>query len=713
MSAAVALPLADPRATDPGVAGGKAASLARLLRAGLPVHDGVVVPTAVQRDGALPQAVAEIAGMFGPTPLAVRSSAVAEDTPDASFAGLYMSVLDVRGAAQIADAITRCWASTRDAAFYSGGGTEMAVLVQPLLAPRAAGAAFGDVHGAVSLSAVPGRAAGLMAGEVASDEWRIWDIAEPLRLVHHAVDAADVKAVAALTRRVAAELGGPVEIEWALCEGAPVLLQARPLTSQPCDATWTPPGRGEWRRDIRLGEWLPDPVTPLFATWFLPAVDRRFRATQNRRSGVLLPRPAYALVNGWYYHSPLGDRRSSVLLRGMFARPRFALGMMLGRRQPRLAHRLVVRAEIATYQDVLTRYRTATDRLEAALASADDHVLLALVDELVDIVGEYTWSLTILGGAAWRTEYALARLYGRFVRPAIGGSYIGLLAQPRTDTSVAGHAVSSLDWVHPTLGELALPTQTSIASSNEAPNLDAAYRQALAGHPCRSRRFAATLALARASATCRAACGADLTLAWPALRGALRRLGTSLRTLGCIPDAEDVFFLERDEVAHRLRTADGSPLDDLLARRRATWTEQRRLRPPSALGVPACLLPLLVSSSVPPATRRPSAGVLRGIGVSPGRVTGRARVLHQVDPTTELADGDILVVRAFVPALAPLLTRAAGVAADVGSVAAHTSVLAREYGVPGVVGLGTATHDVCDGQLVTVDGTAGTLTVRI
>lgn len=740
---AVTLPLRDPRATDPRVAGSKAAALARLLQAGLPVLDGLIVPTSVHRDElvradatrggpatdpALRRASAEIVDVFGAGALAVRSSAVAEDTPEASYAGLYTSVLDVRGAEHIAEAVTRCWSSARNTAFYSGEAagddTGMAVLVQPLLEPQAAGAAFVSPHpdGAVSLSAVPGRAAGLMAGEVAGDEWRIRDVAEPIRLVHHAIDAPQARAVAALTRRVAAEFGRAVEIEWALCDGRLLLLQARAQTGlPPAEVVWRPPSRGEWRRDIRLGEWLPEPVTPLFATWLLPAVDRRCRAIQAKRSGVVLPRPAYAVVNGWYYHSPLGDRRSSVLLRGLLSRPRFAVGMMLGRRRPGIAHRLVVEPEIVAYREVLARYRAAVTRLECALPTANDRSLLAHVDELVDIVGAYTWSLTMLGGAAWRTEHALSRLHDRFVRPAVDESYLGLLLAPRPDAGVSGHAVASLDWFHPTLGELAgatptgtppdKPSEPAGTSPDGVASLESACRAALAAHPRRRRRFATTLALARASAARRGSCAASFTLAWPVLRRALRRLGESLRDLGCIDDPQDVFFLERDEVRQRVRSRDGIPLRDRVRERRVIWSEQRRHRPPTAVGVRACLLPLLVPSS-PPAAQRTATGVLAGIGVSPGRATGPARVLHRVDPNTEFDDGDILVVRAFVPALAPLVTRAAGVVADVGSIAAHTSVLAREYGVPGVVGLGTATDVVRDGQIVTVDGTEGTLSVH-
>lgn len=245
------------------------------------------------------------------------------------------------------------------------------------------------------------------------------------------------------------------------------------------------------------------------------------------------------------------------------------------------------------------------------------------------------------------------------------------------------------------------------AAGDRAAGLEAACRAALSGRPRRLRRFAAVLALARASAARRRACAAELTLAWPVLRRAILRIGEGLRERGCVADADDVFFLERDEVVRGL-ARDGARPDGRVRARRAVWDEQRRRTAPVALGVRAVLLPLLVPSSRPRPRRR-ERGVLVGIAVSPGRATGRARVVSRIGPDVAFDDGDVLVTRALVPALAPLLTRAAAVVADVGSVAAHMSVLAREYRVPGVVGLGTATASVRDGQLVTVDGAEGTV----
>ena len=67
--------------------------------------------------------------------------------------------------------------------------------------------------------------------------------------------------------------------------------------------TWTPPGPGLWACNFRLGEWLPDPVTPLFGDWLLPAFDAGFRAAMQDTAGATVGFP-YGLVNGWYYATP-------------------------------------------------------------------------------------------------------------------------------------------------------------------------------------------------------------------------------------------------------------------------------------------------------------------------------------------------------------------------------------------------------------------------
>jgi pyruvate,water dikinase len=93
------------------------------------------------------------------------------------------------------------------------------------------------------------------------------------------------------------------------------------------------------------------------------------------------------------------------------------------------------------------------------------------------------------------------------------------------------------------------------------------------------------------------------------------------------------------------------------------------------------------------------------------RATGRVRIVHGPNDFSVFTDGEVLVARATAPAWTPLFARAAAVVTDGGTLAAHASLVAREYGIPAVVGTGDATQRLHDGQLVTVDGATGTVTI--
>ncbi len=109
----------------------------------------------------------------------------------------------------------------------------------------------------------------------------------------------------------------------------------------------------------------------------------------------------------------------------------------------------------------------------------------------------------------------------------------------------------------------------------------------------------------------------------------------------------------------------------------------------------------------PELNRQPDERTLVGLGVSPGRVTAVARVVHSLDEAQRLNPGEILVARTTTPAWTPLFARAAGLVTDLGGPLAHGSIVAREYGIPAVMGTGSATQRIQDGAIITVDGTAG------
>lgn len=104
----------------------------------------------------------------------------------------------------------------------------------------------------------------------------------------------------------------------------------------------------------------------------------------------------------------------------------------------------------------------------------------------------------------------------------------------------------------------------------------------------------------------------------------------------------------------------------------------------------------------------PATSVI-GHPASAGRATGAVRIVEGPADLASFANGEVLVAKATAPAWTPLFARAVAVVTDGGTLAAHASLVAREYGIPAVVGTGDATSRLHTGQRVTVDGNAGTV----
>jgi phosphohistidine swiveling domain-containing protein len=149
----------------------------------------------------------------------------------------------------------------------------------------------------------------------------------------------------------------------------------------------------------------------------------------------------------------------------------------------------------------------------------------------------------------------------------------------------------------------------------------------------------------------------------------------------------------------------GSPSDPARAPSSLGWT-------PLTLGHPAPLIGDVIDRTVQQARHGAAAtdGAMIGHPASAGRATGPVRIVHGPQDFAAFSDGDVLVAKTTAPAWTPLFARAAAVVTDSGSLAAHASLVAREYGIPAVVATGDATHRLLTGQIITVDGTAGTVT---
>jgi len=411
------MPLDEVGSADIPRVGRKAATLGALKRAGFPVPDGVVVTTealartlaaaaldaaagpdqvaAVPLPGEVAAAVAAAAQRMGGGPLAVRSSAVDEDLPGASYAGQYESVLGVP-AGDLAPAVRRCWASafTHHVAAYRrsrgvGRDVGMAVLVQPMVAAEAAGVAFsadpvtGDRDTAV-VNAVRGLGDRLVAGSASPDEWVVRGAAATCRAAPEgAIDAEVAADVAALARRVEARLGAPQDIEWALAGGELVLLQARPITALPVQAPEPVPvplevPPGFWEREASHA---PKPWTPMTLAALGHARNRAVRRA-FAEFGLLAETLEFAQIGGWEYTRlvPLGGKDRPA--------PPARLMPLLIRLVPRLRRRIAdavaaVRSDTAG-RSVERWYQQWQPDLAARIALLRDTDLGALDDEELD-----------------------------------------------------------------------------------------------------------------------------------------------------------------------------------------------------------------------------------------------------------------------------------------------------------------------------------------
>ena len=330
---------------DKNRVGVKAANEAHMLQAGFPVPYGVVLTTDAFehflttnniRPDSTPEAVTaatippDVAealhsalASLSDKPLAVRSSAMAEDLPDASFAGQYETVLNVRGADALEAAVRRCWASVfnKHVVAYReqhGLGTgSMAVLIQQMVPADVAGVAFttnpvtGDREEVV-INAVRGLGERLVSGEASPDEWAVKGADATC---HHSTEGAlqanQVRKIAEMARRVEAHSGAPQDIEWALADGKLYVLQARPITTLPGEQTKmipipieVPPGF--WQHDASRFPTPPSLMFHVAAEVVVPPGTK----LMAEEFGLLIDGLEFRVIGGWPYQrmKPLGGK---------------------------------------------------------------------------------------------------------------------------------------------------------------------------------------------------------------------------------------------------------------------------------------------------------------------------------------------------------------------------------------------------------------------
>jgi len=860
------LPLTATGATLEAV-GGKGMSLARLSRAGLPVPDGFHVTTEAYRrfvevndlqkeiivalemvdvgkPATLEAASQAISGAFarakippeiadailqayaslpGPNPaVAVRSSATAEDLPEASFAGQQETYLNISGQEPVLKAVRKCWASlwTARAIAYrlrqkiGPENVALAVVVQLLVPAEAAGVMFtaNPLNGRreeTIINAAWGLGEAVVSGTVTPDTIVIdKTTGHPLRRETAAKQVMTVRTetgtreqsvpdsrkntpvlddtqVAELTRygaRIETLYETPMDIEWALAGGKFAILQARPITALP-DAQVNPPT--EWKLPAPKGKYmrasiieqLPEPLTPLFSTLAGSIIDDATRRLFAWMVGV----------KDWKFKARLfetiNDYGYMNLNFGWWATVRISVGMifkmnwMFKQSEPRWqqAH--------DQYVEVIRRWKTkplgdysavellkGTRELTAetmqmytvlqtgpvATALGSETMFTQVYDRLIRKKGDPDAAVFVMGFKSFpiQAELALSDLseWGRahegLAEHLKATSAAGLAVELNSAAAPAGvdpeewvewqrrfrehlekygHFTYDLDfskavaWDDPSplletirmylLGKIGSPHTRvdAIADRREQATREMLKRL----HGPKLWIFRKQVQSAQRFAPLRENGLSDLGLGYPLLRQMLRELGRRLVLAGAVEQADDVFWLyekEADKAAVALDQGQSLPgMAEAIHDRRALWKAEQRVSPPVILPVGSKYIGLDVAKMTSGGIGE-DKNVIKGFGSSKGRVTATARVLLGPEDFSQMCPGDVLVAPITTPAWTPLFAMASAIVTDIGGPLSHSSIVAREYGIPAVLGTGVATRCIRSGQIVTVDGNSGTVT---
>ena len=212
----------------------------------------------------------------------------------------------------------------------------------------------------------------------------------------------------------------------------------------------------------------------------------------------------------------------------------------------------------------------------------------------------------------------------------------------------------------------------------------------------------------------------------------IREFGALLAEHGFLEDGEDIFQLSRHDVMEALEElaltwATGGPAlgpdvwPPIVARRKQLLERLEQWTPPPALGAmpeavndPMVVMLWGITLERLQEWARSQDGAsdeLRGYAASPGEVEGPARVLRSLDSLSEVRAGEILVCTITSPAWAPIFSKITATVTDIGGIMSHAAIVSREYGLPAVVGTGTATARIQTGQRLRVDGSSGLVTI--
>ena len=729
--------------------GGKGASLVRLRRLGLPVPEGWIVPAGVPAAAA---AAALSALLPNTGTWAIRSSALNEDGAKASFAGAYETVTDVP-AAEVPDALGRVLASERSrrAAAYAGAlsaeAASMAVVVQRYVSPDFAGVVFtadpvGGSAAVMTGSFVKGAGERLVSGEenglpFTMDAFRF-------RYNGPAELAPRARRLWRYCRRIRDAWGRPMDVEWAVSGGRLWLLQARPITTlRRLDReTYRVNGSlaGEYLLTrTNVGEIFMHPLSPatfsvmeticekLGLPCFIDSVcgqaymnlsvvcsaltalgvPRRAVFSKIRDLAGALPEgvevPCFPFPRGL-----LLRRLASLLRPGSRERKKGSRGLADAGRVAEELRAVGDRAALRRFWD-----ETFTPFMNASLGEIFRGVnvgpLFLTRSKLVKLCGEDLAGRLLTGaGGVLESMKPLLLLEDVLAGRLSEEEYVRLCGHRHADEMELSRPYPYEDPSFPAdrlRAHRAAGTDMHAMLAARQEDFSAAKAEFLARYPGRAAWLARSLRAYGKACAGRERVRSDGVRIFCVLREYLRKAGT-LTGLG-----EDIFLLYVDETL-ALLAGDESAVSHIPARQKSmkeylVWPPfpnliLGRFVPEEWLSEPERRLDFYG-----PGSKVPEEGTIRGFPGAAGRVTGTVRVLREASLAEDLQPGEILVTAATNVGWTVVFPRAAAVVTDIGAPLSHAAIVAREFGIPAVVGCGCATTLLKTGDRVTVDGALG------
>jgi phosphoenolpyruvate synthase/pyruvate phosphate dikinase len=750
---------------------------------------------------------------------AVRSSATAEDLPTASFAGQHDTYLNVVGLAAILQHISRCWASLfseRAVTYRLRNGFDhrkvhMAVVVQRMLLPRAAGILFTadpvtSNRKVASVEASFGLGEALASGLVNADVYKVRDgevVAKAVatkRLAIHASPAggtleqaiererqeqpaltdAQVVQLAQLGRRIEAHFGRPQDIEWCLVDDGFLIVQSRPITT-----LFPIPAAGDRENHVYVSvghqQMMTDPMKPLgLSLWQLTALRPMHQAGGRLFVDVTreLASPASRanLVKALGRSDPLiGDALQTILERGDFipTLPDESPGGAPGGGAPAGGAPASIETDPAIVAELIGRSEASITTLERDIRTESGSALLdfilADVQELKRILFDPQSLQVIMAGMeaswwlgeqlqAWLGEKnaadTLTQSVPHNVTSEMGLALLDVADVIRAHPDVAAflqhvedegfldelptleggreardairayldaygmRCVGEIDITKPRWSERPTTLVPMILDNVKNFEPGAGQRRFEQGRQQADRKEQELLARLRALPDgerkaeeakrmidrVRTFIGYreypkyGMVSRYFVYKRALLEEAERLVQADVLREREDIFSLTFQELHDVVRTHQVDA--QLIRRRKAAFRSYQALTPPRVLTSDGELITGTYRREDLP------SGVLVGLPVSSGTIEGRARVILDI-AQADLDAGDILVTVYTDPSWTPLFVAIKGLVTEVGGLMTHGAVIAREYGLPAVVGVEHATQRIRDGQRIRVHGTRG------